>query len=114
MKCYKNHVLLQLQAGLKENQYFKIKCLQTQKSRHPLSTSSEMVISVVPMLLVAAQMNSPESWRPTLGSTKLLFTTLCLHGRGERSFDQEIVGVGTPRKANTTKKDELYSRLILD
>lgn len=54
------------------------------------------VTSVVPMLLVAVQMYSPESWRPTAGSTRLLFTTLCLHGRGDRSLDQVIVGEGKP------------------
>lgn len=59
-----------------------------------------MVTSVVPMLLVALQMYSPESWRPTLGSTRLLFTTLCLQGRGDRSLDQVIDGDGKPRKAN--------------
>lgn len=48
------------------------------------------------MLLDALQMYSPESWRPTLGSTKLLFTTLCLHGSGERSLDQVITGAGKP------------------
>lgn len=60
-----------------------------------------MVMSVVPMLLVALQMYSPESCRPTLGSTRLLFTTLCLHGRGERSLDQVIVGEGKPLKKKT-------------
>lgn len=57
-----------------------------------------MVTSVVPILLVALQMYSPESWRPTLGSTRLLLTILCLHGRGERSLDQVIVGDGNPTK----------------
>jgi len=43
-------------------------------------------------------MYSPESCRPTLGSTRLLFTTLCLQGRGERSLDHVIVGEGNPLK----------------
>lgn len=55
-----------------------------------------MVIWLLPMLLVALQMYSPESWRPTLGSTKLLFTTLCPHGNGERSLDQVTTGGGKP------------------
>lgn len=63
-----------------------------------------MVTSVVPMLLVALQMYSPESWRPTLGSTKLLSTTLCLHGRGERSLDQVIAGDGKPRNGKLENK----------
>lgn len=68
--------------------------------QYSLSTSSMMVTSVVPMLLVALQMYSPESWRPTLGSTSVLFTTVCLQGRGERSLDQVIIGDGKPTKAN--------------
>lgn len=68
-----------------------------------LSTSSMTVTSLVPNELVALQMYSPESWRPTLGSTRLLSTTLCLQGRGERSLDQVMVGDGNPaeRKNNT-------------
>ncbi len=72
-----------------------------------------MVTSVVPMWLVALQMYSPESWRPTLGSTKLLFTTLCLQGRGERSLDQVIVGDGKPGKANWRTKLKFYAQLVL-
>lgn len=72
-----------------------------------------MVTSVVPMLLVALQMYSPESWRPTLGSTKLLSATLCLHGRGERSLDQVIAGDGKPREANWRTKHKFYSQLSL-
>lgn len=63
---------------------------------HVLATSSVTVTSAVPMLLVTLQMYSPESWRPTLGSTKVWFTTLCLHGRGERSLDQVTFGDGKP------------------
>lgn len=54
------------------------------------------VTSLVPNELVALQMYSPESWRPTLGSTRLLSTILCLQGRGERSLDQVMVGDGNP------------------
>lgn len=50
------------------------------------------------MLLVALQMYSPESCRPTLGNSKLLLTTLCLQGRGDRSLDHVIVGEGKPTK----------------
>lgn len=63
-----------------------------------------MVTSEVPMWLLALQMYSPESWRPTLGSTRLLFTILCLHGRGERSLDQVMVGEGNPKMANWRKQ----------
>lgn len=66
------------------------------KRRLSLSTSSMMVTSLVPKELVALQMYSPESWRPTLGSTRLLSTILCLQGRGERSLDQVMVGDGNP------------------
>lgn len=59
------------------------------------------VTSLVPMELVALQMYSPESWRPTLGSTRLLLTILCLQGRGERSLDQLMVGDGNPDKTTT-------------
>lgn len=77
-----------------------LKWQQTLYPQHSLSTSSMTVTSVVPMLLVTLQMYSPESWRPTLGSTRVLFTTLCLQGRGERSLDQVIIGDGKPTKAN--------------
>lgn len=61
-----------------------------------LSTSSMMVTSLVPMWLVALQTYWPESWRPTLGNTRLLSTILCLQGREERSLDHVMVGFGNP------------------
>lgn len=69
-----------------------------------------MVTSLVPMALVALQMYSPESWRPTLGSTRLLLTILCLQGRGERSLDQVMVGDGNPVEKNPTffRNDTFY------
>lgn len=71
--------------------------------RHSLSTSSMMVTSLVPMLFVALQMYSPESCRPTDCSTKLLFTTLCLQGRVERSLDHITTGEGNPTKHECRK-----------
>lgn len=73
------------------------------KQKYSLSTSSMILTSVVPRLFVAPQMYSPESCRPTLGRIRLLFTTLCLQGRGDRSLDQVIVGEGYPVKRESSK-----------
>lgn len=62
-----------------------------------------MVTSLVPMVFVALQMYSPESCRTTLCKTRLLFTTLCLQGRGDPSLDHLIVGKGIPTKTATKK-----------
>jgi len=82
-------------------------------NNHSLSTSSMMVTSLVPMLLVAEQMYSPESWRPTVGSTRLLFSRLCLQGSGDRSLDQVIVGGGRPTIADFRVKTEVICSAIL-
>ena len=63
---------------------------------HSLSTSSMMVTWLVPRLLVALQMYSPESCRITLGMTSWLSTIWWVQGSGARSLDQVILGWGKP------------------
>lgn len=61
-----------------------------------------MVASLVPMVFLPLQMYSPESCRPTLGSSRLPFTSLCLQGRGDRSLDHDINGEGNPTETGSS------------
>lgn len=71
-----------------------------------------MVTSLVPMWLVALQTYWPESWRPTLGKTRLLSTILCLQGREDRSLDHVMVGFGNPLGKIQALKHTLLYRYI--
>lgn len=61
-----------------------------------LSTCRTTVASACPAVLVALQMYWPESCWATRGMIRVLPSTWCCQGSGERSLDQWMVGGGLP------------------